>query len=117
MRQRLGARGMPENVGELNLQQGELRHGGPRGWGRSIHRGLYHSSPRKARCCSDTNSASSLARCSRWRDVSLSISTTWVAKASWLSRLDARRECDLSWFASVQKVGAVFSYQQPLTLE
>ena len=29
MRQRLGARGVPENVGKLGLQEGELRHGLP----------------------------------------------------------------------------------------
>src|SRR5258708_17503155 len=31
MRQRLGARGRPENVGEFGLQEGELRHGSVRG--------------------------------------------------------------------------------------
>ena len=58
MRQGLGPRGMPENVGKFGLQEGELRHAaGPRAWFASIHRRLYHSSPRKARCCREAKSS------------------------------------------------------------
>ena len=47
MRQRLGARGVPEDVGKFGLQEGELRHGrGPRGlFVSSIHRGCITARP------------------------------------------------------------------------